>query len=111
MKRIIIFLLAIALFALTACEEKTPDNVLSQEKMEEVIYELMRIDGACEQKYIMRGDTLKYSLYNSLFEKEGITLEEFDTSLVWYANHIDKFETITDNVKTRLKKERDEYSE
>ena len=58
MKRIIIFLLAIALFALTACEEKTPDNVLSQEKMEEVIYELMRIDGACEQKYIMRGDTL-----------------------------------------------------
>lgn len=111
MKRIFIFLLAIALFTLTACEEKTPDNVLSQEKMEEVIYELMRIDGACEQKYIMRGDTLKYSLYNSLFEKEGITLEQFDTSLVWYANHIDKFETITDNVKTRLKKERDEYSE
>lgn len=101
-------LLVIALFAalIVGCEPKRPDYVLPPQEMEAVIYDLMRIDGACDQNLVMHCDSTRHALYNSLLEKQGITVEQFDSSLTWYALHIDDFEIITANVTQRLKNER-----
>ncbi len=103
-------LFVIVLFAATvvACEPKRPDYVLRPQVMEEVIYDLMRIEGACDQKLVMHCDSTRYALYNSLLEKKGITVEQFDTSLEWYAQHINDLEIISANVTQRLKSERNE---
>ncbi len=74
--------------------------------MEEILYQHALIDGAAEQRGVPRADTLKYQLYLSLLQEHGLTREQFDSSLTWYAKHLDLFEPITNNVTERLDNER-----
>lgn len=76
-----------ALFAIcTACDRRTPSNVLSRKEMTQVLadYHLARamisnLDN--DQRY--KGPLI----LNGVFEKHGITKAVFDSSMVWYTRN------------------------
>ena len=98
-----IFLLA---FCLTACQVKRPKVVLSDAKMENVLYDYHIAKAMGEE--VPYTDGYKRVLYiESVFKKHGITQAEFDSSMVWFTRNPEVLTKIYEKVNARLKAERD----
>ena len=76
--------------SLFACSSKTkvPKNILSQQEMNLVMWDLMRADEYTET-YIMKDSSLNkkaetQKLYNQIFSLHGISNEKFQTSINFY---------------------------
>lgn len=97
------FILAVC-FA--ACEVKRPEIVLSDSKMEDVLYDYHIAKAMGEE--LSRGEYYKRVLYiDAVFKKHGITEAVFDSSMVWYAHNPEVLTKVYEKVNTRLKRERD----
>ncbi len=97
-----ISLLAI-LFILSACNI-SPEGVLSQSDMEDVLYDYHLAQGMINNLPPSDDRSLKAEAYiNSVFEKHEITEEEFDSSMVWYNRNAKELETIYKNLHERFK--------
>lgn len=93
-------------FCLTACQVKRPKTVLSDAKMENVLYDFHIAKALGED--IPYGESYKRVLYiESVYKKHGITQADFDTSMVWYARHPDVLTKVYEKVNQRLKSQRD----
>ena len=98
-----IFLLA---FCLTACQVKRPKVVISDAKMENVLYDYHIAKAMGEE--VPYTDGYKRVLYiESVFKKHGITQAEFDSSMVWFTRNPEVLTKIYEKVNARLKAERD----
>ena len=65
-------------------------SVIREKKMEAVLYDLHLADGLISkaaQDGSPESDSIKNNLYATVFNKHKITKAQFDTSMVWYANH------------------------
>ena len=95
---------------LTACTMR-PSNVLSKNKMVEVLYDLHKTDGVVFVKgYTYNHDDEQTKLYESTLQKHGVTQAQFDSSLVWYTDNPKRFNKIYPKVINRLQKELDSYA-
>lgn len=93
-------------FCFTACQVKRPDTVLSDAKMENVLYDFHIAKAMGED--ISYNESYKRVLYiESVYKKYGITQADFDSSMVWYARNPETLTKIYEKVNTRLKAERD----
>lgn len=93
-------------FCLTACQVKRPETVLTDAKMEDVLYDFHIAKAMGEE--VPYSESYKRVLYiESVYKKHGITQADFDTSMVWFARHPDALTKIYEKVNTRLKAERD----
>lgn len=93
-------------FCFTACQVKRPDTVLSDAKMENVLYDFHIAKAMGED--IPYNESYKRVLYiESVYKKYGITQADFDSSMVWYARNPETLTKIYEKVNTRLKAERD----
>lgn len=93
-------------FCLTACQVKRPETVLTDAKMEDVLYDFHIAKAMGEE--VPYNESYKRVLYiESVYKKHGITQADFDTSMVWFARHPDALTKIYEKVNTRLKAERD----
>lgn len=93
-------------FCFTACQVKRPDTVLSDSKMENVLYDFHIAKAMGED--IPYNESYKRVLYiESVYKKYGITQADFDSSMVWYARNPETLTKIYEKVNTRLKAERD----
>lgn len=93
-------------FGLTACQVKRPDMVISDAKMENVLYDFHIAKAMGEE--VPYSESYKRVLYiESVYRKHGITQADFDTSMVWYARHPDALTKVYEKVNQRLKAERD----
>lgn len=98
-----IFLLA---SCLTACQVKRPKAVISDAKMESVLYDYHIAKAMGEE--IPYNESYKRVLYiESVFKKHGITQAEFDSSMVWFTRNPDVLTKIYEKVNTKLKAERE----
>jgi len=97
-QRVFILTLLFALL-LSACNKS---KVLSEKQMEDVLFDLHIADAIISDNYrdFLTGEK-KQELYASVFQKHGITQEQFDTSLVWYGLNLDKFLVIYGNLDKR----------
>jgi hypothetical protein len=95
-------LITVCLCVLTACNGR-PRYVLSDSKMENVLFDLHLAENVISDNYmIFSGDSVrKQQLLNSVFDKHKITEQTFDTSLVWYNAHLDKYLKINANLSQR----------
>ncbi len=99
-------ILLIALFAgLQACSNR-PSVVLSDRKMEDVLFDIHIADAEIENNYQLFSQTemreiRRKQLYDAVFEKHGISFQSFDTSLVWYSGNLDRFVKIYDRINER----------
>lgn len=108
MKRVRLFaILFIALLAFSACR---PHNVLSSGKMEDVLVAIHRVDGiAIVAGYNQIQSTDRDMFYAAALKDMGVTQQQFDSSLVWYTNHPQRFNKIYPRVIKKLESEHELY--
>lgn len=100
--------LIIALFVLAACSH-TPDYVIGEKKMVDVLVDVHKAEAVIESNYnLYSSNADKKKLREAVFLKHGITQEQFDTNLVWYGHHIEDYMEIYGQVVERLKAENEE---
>jgi len=104
MKRHWVFTLMLLLFLVSSCKDRPPGGVMGKGKMEDVLYEYHLARSMAMQST----DSINYleHLYTeAVFRKYHITKADFDSSMVWYAQHTDLLYAIYQNIDKRLYKE------
>ncbi len=97
----ILFVLVLVLFSCTG----RPSNVLAPDKMEQVLYEYHLAKALADQnKYEQRYRTPLY--IQDVLDKNGVTLAEFDSSMVWYSRRLPELSEMYKSVSTRLEGEK-----
>lgn len=78
--------------------------------MENLLVDLHVLEGSIRASGMdyRQGEMKKDAYYRALFDRYGISSEEFDSCLSWYTKHPKKFERIYANVITRLETLRDD---
>ncbi len=105
MRKIDSVILGLLLLTLSGCRLKRPDDVLSPKKMEQILYDYHLAQAVSlqlprEEKYI----TDAYISW--VYDKNGITKEEFDHSLIWYTRYPKELARIYKRLSNRID---DEY--
>ena len=103
-------LLAASLTAtlLVGCKPELPSGVLSESKMERVLYDFHLAQGMAEMAPREEGQTveqLQYEYFQSMLRKHGITEAQFDTSMVYYCSDLDRMNRVYKKVEQRLQRE------
>ncbi len=84
---------------LAACKARKPKGVLSEEKMEQILYQynILRSMATMGDSSNIKGRA--YVL--ACLEDNGVTEAEFDSSLVWYFQHMEYLQKIYQNIHDR----------
>ena len=99
-------LLAITL-ALLSCG-RTPDGVLSVNEMADLIVDLQLADAYIDSHSMdYESDSSMLVMKQSIFKKHGITQEDYDSSLVWYAHNMEDYNKAYDKAVNKLKERYD----
>jgi len=89
-------------FLFYACGSR-PSYVLSESKMEKVLYDLYIAEAEINANYstFSSDSARKQELLNSVLKKHKITEAALDTSLAWYSGHLEQYLDINTNVSKR----------
>lgn len=99
-------LYTLLLFLITISSCKKNEYVLSDSKMENILYDLYIGEAVIDNHNSgMRSEQFKRDYYLSVLARNGVTEEQYDSSLVYYGQNIDDYYKIYDKVVSRLEKE------
>ena len=86
-----------------ACSNR-PSYVLSESKMEKVLYDIYLAEAEINADYtVFSSDSArKQELLNSVLKKHKITEAVLDSSLAWYSGHLEKYFKINNNLTKRF---------
>ena len=108
MKRHIDIIFVLLLFLFVSCK-KQPEGVLSENRMVDLLVDVHKSEAVMALNYNkFSNDEKKRAVREAVFMRHNTTQAEFDSSLVWYGNHIDKYMGVYDRVIERLNKENEE---
>lgn len=96
-------ILIFALLIVLSCCTHTPDGVLSEGDMTDLLVDIHKGEAyidAHSDKY--SNDSLKKLVKQSVFAQHKVTQAEFDSSLIWYGHHIDEYVKVYENVIKNL---------
>lgn len=83
--RIKYILLPLLLLLFVSCEVRYPKNIIQPDKMEALLYDYHLVQVMSTD---IAGNEYKRKLYAEyVFDKHGVTKEEFDSSMVWYTRN------------------------
>ena len=100
------WILFLGILCLAGCKVKRPDSVLSDSKMEAILYDyhIAKVMG----EDIPQNESYKRVLYiESVYKKHGISKAQFDSSMVWFARNPESLKEIYEKVNLRLKEEQE----
>lgn len=101
MRRIDILAVALLSVVLSGCRLKRPDNVLPPRKMEQFLYDYHLAQAIGQE--LPRDERYSTKAYiDWAYEKNGITEEEFNTSLVWYTRYPKELAKIYKRLSNRI---------
>lgn len=96
---------------LTACT-KTPDYVIGEGDMAELLADMHEGEAVVElNPSAYRDDSVKKALKQSILMKNGVTQEQFDTSLIWYGHNLDVYNEVYEDVVSILEKRQEKARE
>lgn len=99
-------LLTIVMF-LVSCD-RTPSGVMSVNKMADLIADLQLADAYIDSHISeFNSDSSKQVIKQSVFKKHGITQQDYDSSLVWYAHNMEDYIKAHDKAIGKLKEQYD----
>ncbi|WP_417354112.1 DUF4296 domain-containing protein [Flavobacterium sp.] len=104
MKKIAILLSAVCLFA---CNDKLrePDNLLSEDKMEDILYDVALLQSISSfAPAVLSANDIKIDTY--IYDKYQTDSLTFTQSNEYYAADFDRYEAILEKVSERLKAEK-----
>jgi hypothetical protein len=86
--------------------DKIPSNILASDKMENVLWDLMRTDQFLNDYVFIRDSSLKKDsvsivYYKRIFSEQGITREQFKESFSYYKAHPGYLKTVMDSIVSR----------
>ena len=85
-------------------------DVLSKRKMVAVLTDLHRMDGMLQVSGALRNPkTDEMAYYDAVLESHNVTRAQFDSSLVWYTRHPQRFNKLYPRVLKNLEAEHDLY--
>lgn len=107
MTKKLLFSLFVVLFMLSGCKLKRPDDVLSPKEMEKILYDYHLAQAIMMEE--SQSEKYKRDYYLEwVYQKNGITKQEFDRSLVWYTRYPDEFAEIYEKLSERVSKDRNQ---
>ena len=91
-------------FLFTSCSVELPSHVISEWRMERILYDYHIAQGMAEAQ---GGDveSNRYLYVQKVFEKHHITEAQFDTSMVWYSGHASYLDDMYKRIDARLERE------
>ena len=102
----------LCVLSLLACGcDQVPEGIIPQKQMEQVLYDVHLAEGVMEEfpsRY--RNLPSKQGLMAGVFAKNNVTKMQFDSSLVYYSSHLDKYMEVYEAVVIRLESERDTFA-
>ena len=102
-----IFLTVLLVLSLAACD-KTPGGVMSINEMADLIVDLQLADAYIESHTLeFDNDSSMLVIKQSVFKKHGITQEDYDSSMVWYAHNMEDYIKAYDKAVGKLKERYD----
>lgn len=100
---VLVLVMSACCMSLTGCKPSLPDDVLSQGKMEDILYDYHLALAMVQNE---GGDETQRFIYkDAVLRKHDVTSAEFDSSMVYYMRHTDKMYTIYKNLSDRLNDE------
>lgn len=100
-----IFMLLVPVFAcilVVSCKPQVPSEYLQPGEMEDILYDYHLAMGMTADD----SSNLRRRMYEeAILRKYGVSHAEFDSSLVYYTRHADRFKEIYENVSKRLSDE------
>lgn len=105
-------ILALGVLLLAACKPKLPAGVLSEGKMERVLYDYHLAQGISQtgpHTEGMNADTYSYALIEAVCRKHGISQAELDSSFVYYCSDLEAMNRIYKHVVLRLEHDAEVY--
>lgn len=102
MRKSAIYIILIAI-VFGACSRR-PSSILPESKMMDVLYDIRMVQAIYGGDPTFNTDQKKDALVAGVLEKHKITQAELDSSLMWYAENIDNYRSITDSVSARLRR-------
>lgn len=87
-----------------ACN-RVPGYVIKPDDMAELMADIRMADAIVNvRRDDYTTDAKKMALRNAVFERHGVTSEQFDTSLMWYGKNIDRYQEVTQQTIEILEK-------
>lgn len=100
--RILVNIFFIFSFLLVSCSDR-PENIPSDSKMVKVMADIEIAQAYIQSKGYRDGNPdSKERILNYVLEKNGMTREDFDSTLSWYGKHIDKYDDLYAKVDKEL---------
>lgn len=97
---------------LSACHsDRLPDGILDHQQMVDFLTDAYLIEGYCAIETRYNFDSLTPEMlyaYDEILAEQGITREQVEASLVYYAEHPDKYLSIHEDVAEALNEEKEE---
>ena len=95
-----VFLVLFCLFFMVSCKNKTPDGIISPGKMEDILFDYHMAEAA---EAAMPGDKgeNKGQFVPAVFQKHGISKDDFSRSMAYYFRHTDKLSEIYSRLRER----------
>ena len=91
-----------ALLLLAACKPKVPSQVIQPDEMEDVLYDYYLAQGMSLPTAQESGDYNEEYNRQLVLKKYGYSQADFDSSMVWYYNHLEDLYKIYERVQHRL---------
>lgn len=97
----------LALLVYVSCKPSPPGGVMSEDKLEEVLYDYhlalaMAENNENKDSLAQDREALRYLYTRRVFDKHGITEAEFDSAMVWYCSNGVKLQQIYKNLNGRF---------
>lgn len=104
---LIYIILTIAIL-LSSCRSQ-PDYVIDEDRMVDLLIDVHKTEAVITLNYTAYPtDEKKRAMREAVYMRHNTSKAEFDTSLVWYGNHLDVYMEVYDKVLERLKAEDEE---
>ena len=101
-------ILFVALLSLVSCKQQD-EGILNKREMTDLLVDIHKSEAVIALNYSkFPNDSAKSVIREAVFNRHKITQAQFDSSLVWYGNHIEEYMEIYDKVIERLNQENEE---
>jgi hypothetical protein len=88
----------------SACDNR-PFHVLSDKKMEDVLYDMYIAQAEMDNNHGVFSDSARrHDLLNAVFRKHKITQADFDSSLIWYSDNLEQYIKVNEKITQRYSK-------
>ena len=115
MRRLFYLLLTLSVFAVVASCIDRPDYVLDEDSMIDVLVDVHRAEGLLDLQQQHGGRPDENERYQreviaAVLQKHGVTRLQYDSSLMWYAQHLKLLTRVYGHVDERLQEEHELWS-